>query len=88
MEEVGHSDYASLHGWSVDRPEEFWSALWDFVGVVARREPDRVVEAFDRMPGARWFPGAELNFAENLLRFEDDRPALVAWNEKGRGRSP
>ncbi|MYG01687.1 MAG: acetoacetate--CoA ligase [Acidobacteriia bacterium] len=87
MEEVGHSDYASLHGWSVDRPEEFWSALWDFVGVVARREPDQVVEAFDRMPGARWFPGAELNFAENLLRFEDDRPALVAWNEKGRGRS-
>ncbi len=87
MAEVGHSDYAGLHRWSVDRPEEFWSALWDFCGVVARREPDRVVEAFDRMPGAHWFPGAELNFAENLLRFEDDRPALVAWNEEGRGRS-
>lgn len=87
MDEVGHSEYAGLHRWSVDRPEEFWSALWDFCGVVAQREPDRVVEAFDRMPGARWFPGAELNFAENLLRFDDDRPALVAWNEKGRGRS-
>ena len=87
MAEVGHSNYAGLHRWSVDRPEEFWSALWDFCGVVAQREPDRVVEAFDRMPGARWFPGAELNFAENLLRFDDDRPALVAWNEQGRGRS-
>ena len=87
MDEVGHSDYASLHRWSVDRPEEFWPALWDFCGVVARCQPDRVVEAFDRMPGARWFPGAELNFAENLLRFDDDRPALVAANEKGPGRS-
>ena len=87
MGEVGHSDYAGLHRWSVDRPEEFWSALWDFCEVVSHREPDRVVEAFDRMPGARWFPGAELNFAENLLRFDDDRPALVAWNEQGRGRS-
>lgn len=87
MDEVGHSDYAGLYRWSVDRPEEFWSALWDFGGVVAQREPDRVVEAFDCMPGARWFPGAELNFAENLLRFDDDRPALVAWNETGRGRS-
>lgn len=87
MDEVGHSDYSGLHRWSVDRPEEFWTALWKFCGVVAERQSNRVVEAFDRMPGARWFPGAELNFAENLLRFDDDRPALVGWNEEGRGRS-
>ena len=36
------------------------------------------------MPGARWFPGARLNFAENLLRYRDDSPALVFWNEAGR----
>ena len=87
MDEVGKADYVSLHRWSVDKPEEFWSALWDFAGVVAQREPDRVVDSLDRMPGARWFPGSELNFAENLLRFDDDRLALVAWAEQGRGRS-
>ena len=87
MDEVGKSDYASLHRWSVNRPEEFWSALWDFGEIIAHREPERVVDSFDRMPGAQWFPGAELNFAENLLRFDDDQLALVAWNEAGRGRS-
>lgn len=87
MDEVGKSDYASLHRWSVDRPEEFWSALWNFGEIIAHRGPDRVVDSFDRMPGAQWFPGAELNFAENLLRFDDDQLALVAWNEEGRGRS-
>ena len=87
MDEVGTPDYASLHRWSVERPREFWSALWDFGEIVAHRDPDRVVDSFDRMPGAQWFPGSELNFAENLLRFDDDRPALVAWSEEGPGRS-
>jgi acetoacetyl-CoA synthetase len=87
MDQVGKSDYASLHRWSVDRPEEFWSALWDLGEIVAHRRPQRIVDSFDRMPGAEWFPGAELNFAENLLRFDDDRRALVAWSEDGPGRS-
>ena len=86
MERVGASDYAGLHQWSIDWPEQFWDSLWDFVGIVASREPDRVVDRFDRMPGARWFPGAELNFAENLLRFDDSRAALVSWTEGGRRR--
>jgi acetoacetyl-CoA synthetase len=78
------SDFASLHRWSIDEPQAFWAALWDYCGVVASRPYDAVVEHFDRMPGARWFPGARLNYAENLLRFRDDRPALVAVNDRGR----
>ena len=86
MRGVGVADYASLHRWSVECPEEFWAALWRFVEVRAHREPDRVVDHFDRMPGARWFPGSELNFAENLLRYRDGRQALVFWSEDGRKR--
>ena len=87
MHRVGAPDYPSLHRWSVARPEEFWAAVWRFVEVRAHREPDRVVDRFERMPGARWFPGSELNFAENLLRYRDGRPALVFWSEGGRKRS-
>ncbi|HUY89695.1 MAG TPA: acetoacetate--CoA ligase [Pirellulales bacterium] len=78
------SEYAALYQWSIEEPLAFWAAAWDFCGVVASRRFDSVVEHFDRMPGARWFPGARLNYAENLLRFRDDRPALVAANERGR----
>src|SRR6185437_9180542 len=72
------SEYAELYQWSIDEPRAFWAAVWDFCGVVASRRYDSIVEHFDRMPGAQWFPGARLNYAENLLRFRDDRPALVA----------
>lgn len=84
LHEVGAADFASLHRWSIDNPDLFWEALWRFVDVQASREATRVVENFDRMPGARWFPGAELNFAQNLLRYRDEREALVFWNEQGR----
>jgi acetoacetyl-CoA synthetase len=81
------SGYAELHRWSIEQPEEFWQSVWDFCGIVASRPAERVVVDFDRFPGSRWFPGARLNFAENLLRFRDDRRALVFWNEAGFQRS-
>jgi acetoacetyl-CoA synthetase len=80
-------DYGALYRWSVESPEEFWPAVWDFCGVIASRRWNRVVVDMDRMPGARWFEGAHLNFAENLLRYRDDQPAIVAWNESGAKRS-
>ena len=88
LSEVGRDlgrglDLAALHRWSVDEPAAFWRRVWDFTGVVASNPATSTVEDLDRMPGARWFPGARLNFAENLLRHRDDRPALVAWNEEG-----
>ena len=73
-------DYAALHAWSVDQPEAFWRAVWEDGGVVG--EPsDTVLVDGDRMPGARWFPQARLNFAQNLLRSRDDSDALVFWGE-------
>ncbi len=78
--------YPELHRWSVEDPGAFWQEVWDFAGIVASRPATSAVEGLHRFPGARWFPGAELNFAENLLRFDDDRPALVSVLETGTRR--
>jgi acetoacetyl-CoA synthetase len=88
-------DFASLYRWSVDRPEEFWPAVWEFTGIVADRQADgrawdEVLIGRDRMAppdrelGPVWFRGARLNFAENLLRRTGDGDAIVFWNETGR----
>ncbi len=74
-------DYASLHRWSVAEPEQFARLLWDFCGVVAGHQGEVAVEHLERMPGARWFPQARLNFAENLLRRDDHETAIVFWGE-------
>jgi acetoacetyl-CoA synthetase len=79
-------DYAEIRAWSVERPELFWPALWRYAGVHASRPWREVLVGGERMPGADWFVGAELNFAENLLRHRDDRPAIIAWTEDGRRR--
>jgi acetoacetyl-CoA synthetase len=78
---IGLADYAALHAWSVNEPEKFNRLLWDFCGVIAERQGDIVLEHGDRMPGARWFPQARLNFAENLLRRRDKDTAIVFWGE-------
>ncbi|MBT8443828.1 MAG: acetoacetate--CoA ligase, partial [Gammaproteobacteria bacterium] len=77
------TNYASLHAWSIDRPEEFWTSVWDFCAVVAERRGEIALVDADRFPGAKWFSDARLNFAENLLRYRDDRPALVSLLENG-----
>jgi len=78
---VDAPDYASLHLWSVTNRAEFWDAVWEFCQVVAQRKGDAVLEQGERMPGARWFPEARLNFAENLLRRRDDSTALIFYGE-------
>jgi acetoacetyl-CoA synthetase len=75
------ASYGALYDWSIREPERFWTAVWDFCGVVAAKRGDRVLQDADRMPGARWFPDARLNFAENLLRRRDDADALVFRGE-------
>ena len=81
--DVDVGDFAGLWAWSVARPEAFWQAVWDFCGVLGDRGAGPVLTEADRMPGARWFPGSRLNFAENLLRRSGDEPAIVACNERG-----
>jgi len=77
---VRFADYAALHQWSVDHPEAFWDAVWDFCGVVGEKGAHFLIDA-DKMPGAKFFPDAKLNFAENLLSHEGDGPALLFNNE-------
>jgi acetoacetyl-CoA synthetase len=88
------SDSASLYDWSLIAPRDFWPAVWRFCGVVAHEPPEAepwhdVLVGGDRMApphpelGPRWFPGARLSFAENLLRYRDERDALVLWTERG-----
>jgi acetoacetyl-CoA synthetase len=76
-------DYAALHRFSIERPEAFWIALWDFAEVIAETRGERVLIDGDLMPGACWFPDARLNFAENLLRRRDDSPAIIFRSESG-----
>ena len=76
--------YPELHRWSVDKVSDFWSAIWDYTGIVCSRRFETVVDDLAKFPGARWFSGARLNFAENLLRQRDETIALVSRTEEGR----
>ena len=73
--------YGDLYRWSVEKIPEFWASVWDFVEIKASRRYDKVVDDLTKFPGTDWFPGARLNFAENLLRFRDDHPAFVFRGE-------
>jgi acetoacetyl-CoA synthetase len=78
--------YDDLYDWSIAEPAAFWSVLWDFCGVRADSRGEVALENPAAMPGARWFPDARLNFAENLLGEPGDRPALVFRGENGTRR--
>ncbi len=84
-ERFGHNlhDFNALYQWSIDHIPAFWASLWDFAGIIASKPYDRVVDDVKKMPGAQWFSGARLNFAENLLRYRDNRTSLIF---KGEGR--
>jgi acetoacetyl-CoA synthetase len=71
------SEYSELHRWSIDHIPEFWEAMWDFADIIAAQKAHQVVDDLGKMPGAKWFPGARLNFAENLLRYRDEQIALI-----------
>ena len=73
-------DYHALWRWSVDDLEGFWGAVWDFLGIRSATGYGRVL-AEERMPGAKWFPGATVNYAENALAHPDDRPAVISRSE-------
>ena len=75
------STYAELYQWSIDHPELFWPDVWRFCEIKFSVRWTDVLADADKMPGARWFTGAQLNFAQNLLRRRDDKTALVFWSE-------
>ncbi len=81
MRAQGHDDYASLWQWSIDDLEGFWAAIWDWCGVRASQPYERVLGSRS-MPGAEWFPGARLNYAEHaFLHARPDAPAIVFGSE-------
>jgi len=75
------STYPELYRWSVDNIPAFWELVWDYAGTIASRKYDEVVDDPYRMPGTKWFSGARMNFAENLLRRNDDHVAMVFRGE-------
>jgi acetoacetyl-CoA synthetase len=77
------NNYADFYQWTVDNPEQFWGEVWEWCGVKASRKGTTVLVDGDKMPGAKWFPEARLNFAENLLRRGDRGDAFVFWDERG-----
>ncbi len=80
-------DYAPLYRWSIDDIPDFWRSIWEFMDVIHSSTFDEVLVEGDKMPGAKWFPGAMLNFAENLLRHRDSsRAALIFRSENGSRR--
>jgi acetoacetyl-CoA synthetase len=84
---IAPPDYESLWRWSIEHRAEFWQSVWTHCGVRAQVAPRAVLENGDAMPGARWFVGSQLNFAEHLLApFPGEAPALVAYEEDGRRR--
>ena len=64
-------EYRELYQWSVDDIPAFWDAAWHYFDVICSRPYDTVVDDLSRFPGAKWFVGARLNYAENILRFCD-----------------
>ena len=78
-------DYSQLYQWSIDKVEDFWSSFWDFSQVIYHSPYNSVVDDINKMPGANWFQGTTLNFAENLLRYKDDHIAIRFFGEDGVG---
>jgi acetoacetyl-CoA synthetase len=76
-----HRDYQDLYQWSIDNIADFWQAWWDEARIIHSAPPREIIDDATRMPGATWFKGARLNFAENLLKYRDARPALIFWGE-------
>ncbi len=80
---IEFSGYFDLYDWSVSDIPAFWSDIWEFANVVSSVGYEQVVDDLGRFPGARWFVGARMNFAENLMRYGDERTAIVFRDELG-----
>ena len=71
------TNYDELYDWSIKYPEMFWPAVWEFCHVKSSSPWNKVITDGDKLPGAKWFQGARLNFAENLLSRRDNEVAII-----------
>ncbi len=74
-------DYDHLHKWSVNHPDKFWAEFWKYANIIHSQNFTSVVDDSKKMPGAKWFEGAKLNYAENLLQKRDDKTAIIFRGE-------
>ncbi len=75
------ADYDGLYEWSINNIEDFWESIWFFGKIQASKDYSSILEDIQKRPGAKWFPGARLNFAENLLKIRDSSEAFVFKGE-------
>jgi acetoacetyl-CoA synthetase len=75
------SEFEPLYKWSIENIADFWETFWEFADIIASKPYEQAIDDVTKMPGARWFSGARLNFAQNLLRFRDDKVALIFKGE-------
>lgn len=75
------AQYSELYQWSIKNIPGFWAEMWEEADIIASKHYDTVVDDISKMPGAKWFSGSRLNFAENLLRYRDDHPAIIFKGE-------
>ena len=75
------SEFEPLYQWSIENIADFWENFWEFADIIASKPYEQAIDDLAKMPGARWFSGARLNFAQNLLRFRDDKAALIFKGE-------
>ncbi|MDZ7623053.1 MAG: acetyl-coenzyme A synthetase N-terminal domain-containing protein [Ignavibacteriaceae bacterium] len=73
-------NYSELHSWSVTDIETFWESIWKFSAVIHSKPYNKILDKWI-MPGAKWFEGSKLNFAENLLKYRDDHTAIISSRE-------
>jgi acetoacetyl-CoA synthetase len=79
--QLSDNKYNTVHKWSIDKPDEFWAEIWEFCNIINSKKYTSVVDNKNKMPGASWFSGTLLNFAENLLQRRDDHIAIKFWGE-------
>lgn len=79
--DLADKDYFTIHNWSVKNTSDFWAEIWDFCNIAYSEKYTQVVDNPKKMPGASWFEGSKLNFAENLLKRRDKHTALIFWGE-------
>jgi acetoacetyl-CoA synthetase len=84
--DLSKTDYATLHQWSVEHPDKFWGEFWDYTKIIHSQKAALVVDDARKMPGAQWFAGARLNFAENLLQHRGAKTAIIFRGEQGEER--
>ena len=84
--DINLKDYNQLYDWSINHVSDFWKATWDYMSIEYSNDYSEVVDDEEKMPGAKWFSGSRMNYAENLLRIRSEKPAIYFKNENNSGK--